>query len=48
MSGIQTWINMEKFAVGYVLLPLDDKKAVIIYTHHEKCADMINLLIIEP
>ncbi len=35
-------------AIGYVLLSLDNKEDVMLYTNHEKCADMIDLLIIEP
>ena len=35
-------------AVGYVLLSLDNKTDVMSYTNHEKCADMIDLLILEP
>ncbi|MDE7331136.1 MAG: GNAT family N-acetyltransferase [Lachnospiraceae bacterium] len=35
-------------AIGYVLLLLDNKEDVMLYTNHEKCADMIDLLIIEP
>ncbi|MDE5865565.1 MAG: GNAT family N-acetyltransferase, partial [Lachnospiraceae bacterium] len=30
------------------LLSLDNKEDVMLYTNHEKCADMIDLLIIEP
>ncbi len=39
---------INNFAVGYVLLSLDNKEDVMAYTHHETCADMIDLLIIEP
>ncbi len=35
-------------AIGYVLLSLGNKENVMPYTNHEKCADMIDLLIIEP
>lgn len=35
-------------AVGYVLLSLHNKEDVMAYTNHEKCADMIDLLMIEP
>lgn len=35
-------------AVGYVLLSLDNKEDVMLYTNHERCADMIDLLTIEP
>lgn len=35
-------------AIGYVLLSLDNKEDVMPYTNYEKCADMIDLLIIEP
>lgn len=35
-------------AIGYVLLSLENKEDVMLYTNHEKCADMIDLLIIEP
>ncbi len=35
-------------AIGYVLLSLDNKKDVMPYTNQEKCADMIDLLVIEP
>ncbi|MCM1179717.1 MAG: GNAT family N-acetyltransferase [Clostridium sp.] len=35
-------------AVGYVLLSLDNKEDVMPYTNDEKCADMIDLLIMEP
>lgn len=35
-------------AVGYVLLSLDNKEDVMPYTNNDKCADMIDLLIIEP
>ena len=35
-------------AIGYVLLSLENKEDVMMYTDHEKCADMIDLLIIEP
>ena len=35
-------------AVGYVLLSLDNKEDVMPYTNNQKCADMIDLLIIEP
>ena len=30
------------------MLSLDNKEDVMLYTNHEKCADMIDLLIIEP
>lgn len=36
------------FAIGYVLLSLDNKEDVMLYTNHEKCADMIDLLMMEP
>ena len=39
---------INNYAVGYVLLSLDNKEDVMLYTTHEKCADMIDLLIIEP
>lgn len=39
---------INNYAVGYVLLLLDNKEDVMIYTNHEKCADMIDLLMIEP
>lgn len=39
---------INNFAVGYVLLSLENKEDVMPYTNHEKCADMIDLLIIEP
>lgn len=35
-------------AIGYVLLSLDNKEDVMSFTDYEKCADMIDLLIIEP
>lgn len=35
-------------AIGYVLLSLDNKEDVMLDTNHEKCADMIDLLLIEP
>ena len=35
-------------AIGYVLLSLENKEDVMHYTNCEKCADMIDLLIIDP
>lgn len=35
-------------AIGYVLLSLDNKEDVMPCTNQEKCADMIDLLVIEP
>ena len=35
-------------AIGYVLLSLDNKEDVMPYTNRERCADMIDLLVIEP
>ena len=35
-------------AIGYLLLSLDNKEDVMPYTNQEKCADMIDLLIIGP
>lgn len=35
-------------AIGYVLLSLENKEDVMAYTGHEACADMIDLLLIEP
>lgn len=35
-------------AIGYVLLSLENKEDVMSYTNQEKCAEMIDLLIIEP
>ena len=35
-------------AIGYVLLSLENKEDVMHYTNYEKCADMIDLLIIDP
>lgn len=35
-------------AIGYVLLSLKNKEDVMAYTNHEKCADMIDLLVMEP
>lgn len=34
--------------IGYVLLSLENKEDVMAYTNHEACADMIDLLLIEP
>ena len=39
---------INNYAIGYVLLSLDNKEDVMPYTNQEKCADMIDLLIIEP
>ena len=39
---------INNYAVGYVLLSLDNKEDVMPYTNNQKCADMIDLLIIEP
>ena len=39
---------INNYAIGYVLMSLDNKEDVMLYTYHEKCADMIDLLIIEP
>lgn len=39
---------INNYAIGYVLLSLDNKEDAMPYTNHEKCADMIDLLIIEP
>lgn len=39
---------IEDHAIGYVLLLLDNKEDVMPYTNYEKCADMIDLLVIEP
>jgi len=39
---------INNYAIGYVLLVLDNKEDVMPYTNHETCADMIDLLIIEP
>ena len=39
---------INNYAIGYVLLSLDNKEDVMLYTNREKCADMIDLLIIEP
>lgn len=39
---------IHNYAVGYVLLSLDNKEDVMLYTNQGKCADMIDLLVIEP
>ena len=39
---------INNYAIGYVLLSLDNKEDVMSYTNQEKCADMIDLLVIEP
>lgn len=39
---------IHNYAVGYVLLSLENKEDVMPYTNREKCADMIDLLLIEP
>lgn len=39
---------INNYAIGYVLLSLDNKEDAMLYTNQEKCADMIDLLIIEP
>lgn len=39
---------INNYAIGYVFLRLDNKEDVMPYTNHETCADMIDLLIIEP
>ena len=39
---------INNLAVGYVLLSLENKEDVMAYTNYEKCADMIDLLIIAP
>lgn len=39
---------INNYAIGYVLLSLDNKEDAMPYTNYEKCADMIDLLIIEP
>lgn len=39
---------INNYAIGYVLLSLDNKEDVMLYTNQKKCADMIDLLIIEP
>lgn len=39
---------INNYAIGYVLLSLENKEDVMPYTNREKCADMIDLLIIEP
>lgn len=39
---------MNNSAIGYVPLSLNNKEDVMVYTNHEKCADMIDLLIIDP
>ncbi len=39
---------INNYAIGYVLLSLDNKEDVMPYTNQEKCADMIDLLVIEP
>ena len=38
---------INNYAIGYVLLSLENKEDVMLYTNHEKCADMIDLLVIE-
>ena len=39
---------INNYAIGYVLLLLDNKEDVMPFTNNEKCADMIDLLVIEP
>lgn len=39
---------LHRQAVGYVLLSLENKEDVMPYTNHERCADMVDLLIIAP
>ena len=39
---------INNYAIGYVLLSLDNKEDVMPYTNREKCADMIDLLVIGP
>ena len=39
---------INNYAIGYVLLSLDNKEDAMPYTNNQKCADMIDLLIIEP
>ena len=39
---------INNYVIGYVLLSLDNKEDVMSYTNNQKCADMIDLLIIEP
>lgn len=39
---------INNYAIGYVLLSLENREDVMPYTNREKCADMIDLLIIEP
>ena len=38
---------INNYAIGYVLLLLDNKEDVMPYTNQEKCADMIDLLVTE-
>ena len=39
---------INEYAIGYILLSLDNKEDVMPYTNHKRCADMIDLLVIEP
>ena len=49
-NGVAVYLGafINNYAIGYVLLSLENKEDVMPYTNREKCADMIDLLIIEP